>query len=75
MTEFLTVAEVQKTLRVKTKFPVYNLIYTGQLEAVFQGGRYLVYKASLDRYLAEKTLKVIGGNLMQGGKRLDKLKA
>ena len=74
ITTFLTIAEVQAILRLKTKQPVYRLISSGEVKAVFQGGRYLIYKDSLDQYLAEKQLKVTGGSLMQGGKVLDKLK-
>ena len=73
-TAFLTIVEVQALLRLKTKQPVYRLISSGEVKAVFQGGRYLIYKDSLDQYLAEKQLKVTGGSLMQGGKVLDKLK-
>ena len=73
-TAFLTITEVQTILRLKTKQSVYRLVSSGEVKAVFQGGRYLIYKESLDRYLAEKQLKVTGGSLMQGGKVLDKLK-
>ena len=73
-TAFLTITEVQAILRLKTKQSVYRLVSSGEVKAVFQGGRDLIYKESLDQYLAEKQLKVTGGSLMQGGKVLDKLK-
>lgn len=72
--ELCTVVEVMKLLHIKTRPPIYRMIYSGELEAIYAGARFLVYKDSIDKYLAEKKVKVVSGQLMQGGKPLDKLK-
>jgi excisionase family DNA binding protein len=55
----LTVAEVGAHMRV-SKMTVYRLIKSGELAAVRVGHNYRIREAELERYLAERSVRVEG---------------
>ena len=55
----LTVGEVAGTMRV-SNMTVYRLIKSGQLGAVRVGKNYRIRESDVDRYLADRTVRVEG---------------
>ncbi|MFB3737405.1 MAG: helix-turn-helix domain-containing protein [Candidatus Velamenicoccus archaeovorus] len=55
----LTVAEVCQAMRVSS-MTVYRLIKSGELPAIRLGRSYRVRESDVDRYLAERSVKVEG---------------
>lgn len=55
----LTAAEVAEAMRI-SNMTVYRLIRTGQLAAVRVGKNYRIRQFELERYLAERTVRVEG---------------
>jgi excisionase family DNA binding protein len=55
----LTVGEVAQVMRV-SNMTVYRLIKGGQLAAIRVGKNYRIRRRDVDRYLAERTIRVEG---------------
>jgi excisionase family DNA binding protein len=54
---FLTVEEVADAMRV-SKMTIYRLIKSGQLAAIQVGKNYRIRESDVDRYLAERSVRV-----------------